>query len=205
MDKGSFGLISGLGRKSAMIVVLAGTLAACASSGPDAFYGLTAPDAPAGVSTRAKGAQVLVAPPKALQALDTSSIAVVDAGPVYTYLPKVAWTDTLPNVVQAKIVETLENTGRLRGVGVPGEGLLIDYQLQTELRSFEVRIDGQDRAVVEVMARLVNDRNGRTKASKLFRAQAPASVSSASKAVEGVNRAAQQVLDEMSRWVLSQV
>lgn len=186
--------------------VVAGLLAltGCASSGPDALYGLTTPTGEQ-LRVRTTSRQVLVPEPRALQSLDTNSIAVVDAGPVYTYFPKAAWTDTLPKVVQAKLVQALENTGGLRGVGLPGEGLLIDYQLQTDLRAFELRIDGADRAVVEVMARLVNDRNGRTRASRVFRAEVPASGTDVGKAVEAMNVAADRVLREMTAWVLTQV
>ncbi|MAA97503.1 MAG: ABC transporter [Stappia sp.] len=182
-------------------------LAGCASSSaPDAYYGLTSPDRIASdTARRGRSVQVLVPAPRALQALDTSSIAVVDKGPVYTYFPKAAWTDTLPKVVQAKIVRTLENTRGLRGVGLPGEGLLIDYQLQTDLRAFEFHVDGRNRAVVEVMARLVNDRNGRTKASRVFSAEVPASGTSVGDAVTAINRATDSVLEEMSAWVLSNV
>ncbi len=195
------------GAVSAAGLSLALLLAGCGSaSTPDAYYGLTTPAlAEKAAPGRSGSVQVLVPAPRALQALDTASIAVVDAGPVYTYFPKAAWTDTLPKVVQAKIVQSLENTRGLRGVGLPGEGLLIDYQLQTDLRSFQLQIDGQDRAVVEVMARLVNDRNGRTKASRIFRAEAPARSTNVRDAVDAMNAAADSVLREISAWVLSNV
>lgn len=195
------------GAVTAVGLSLALLLAGCGSaSTPDAYYGLTTPTVTEKtVPGRSGSIQVLVPAPRALQALDTASIAVVDAGPVYTYFPKAAWTDTLPKVVQAKIVQSLENTRGLRGVGLPGEGLLIDYQLQTDLRSFQLQIDGQNRAVVEVMARLVNDRNGRTKASRIFRAEAPARSTNVRDAVDAMNAAADSVLREISAWVLSNV
>ncbi len=188
----------------ALTLLVGGGLAGCASSGPEALYGLNAPQIGT-VTARPSGRQVLVPVPRALQALDTSAIAVADAGPVYTYFPKAAWADSLPKVVQAKIIETLEGTGRLRGVGVPGEGLLIDYQLQTELRAFELRVDGQDRAAIELMARLVNDRNGRTEASRVFRAEAPARGNSVDQAVEALDTAMAQLLTELARWVVTQI
>ncbi|MBA5777719.1 membrane integrity-associated transporter subunit PqiC [Stappia sp. F7233] len=193
---------AGIARLAAFGLLL--SLGACASSGPDALYGL---NAPRGFETsgRAGGRQILVPEPSALQALGTNSIAVVDAGPVYTYFPKAAWSDTLPKVVQAKLIETLENTGRLRGVGRPGESLLIDYQLQTELRAFELRIDGQDRAVVEIMARLVNDRNGQTRASRVFRAEVPASGTGVAQAVQAMGAASDRVLAELAAWVVGSV
>lgn len=193
---------NGVTRLAALALLF--SLGACASSAPDALYGLNAPRG-LDVAGRAGNRQILVPEPTALQALGTNSIAVVDAGPVYTYFPKAAWSDTLPKVVQAKLIETLENTGRLRGVGRPGESLLIDYQLQTELRAFELRIDGQDRAVVEIMARLVNDRNGQTRASRVFRAEVPSTGTGVAQAVQAMGTAADQVLAELAAWVVGSV
>ncbi|MCK7614914.1 ABC-type transport auxiliary lipoprotein family protein [Roseibium sediminicola] len=176
----------------------------CASSAPSAYYGIRAADG-SGLAGRASRVQVLVAAPRALKALDTSYIAVVDKGPIYSYFPDSAWADTLPNVVQQKLVETLQNTGRLRGVGVPGDGLLIDYQLQTEIRAFELRVDGTDRGLVEISARVVNDRNGRTVATKVFRAETPSGSTSVDKAVEAMNASADRVFAEMAAWTLRNV
>ncbi|MXN63686.1 ABC transporter [Stappia sp. GBMRC 2046] len=188
----------------ALALAFAAGLGACASTTPSALYGLNAPRSVQGAAARSSR-QILVPQPSALQALDTVNIAVVDTGPIYTYFPRAAWSDTLPKVVQAKIIETLENTGRLRGVGRPGEGLLIDYQLQTDLRAFELRIDGQDRAYVEIAARLLNDRTGRAQASRVFSAQVPSRGVNVDQAVEAMNAAVDQVLSEMAAWVLRQV
>lgn len=176
----------------------------CASTTPSAYYGLDAADV-GGLRGRSSRVQVLVAAPRALKALDTTYIAVVDKGPVYSYFPDSAWADTLPNVIQLKLVETLQNTNRLRGVGVPGDGLLIDYQLQTEIRSFELRIDGANRGFVEISARIVNDRNGRTVATKVFSAETPSGSTSVDKAVEAMNASADRVFAEIAAWTLQNV
>ena len=176
----------------------------CASSAPSAFYSLTAGDV-SGLSGRSSRVQVLVAQPRALKALDTTYIAVVDKGPVYSYFPDTAWADTLPNVVQMKLVQTLQNTGRLRGVGMPGDGLLIDYQLQTDIRAFQLQIEGASRGVVEIAARVVNDRNGRTVANKVFRAETPSGSTSVDKAVAAMNTSADRVFAEMAAWTLRNV
>ncbi len=192
-------------RRRMLEVLGAGALlAGCASSGPSALYGIDAADVGT-ASGRRKGAQVLVPRPRALKALDTDNIAVVDRGPVYSYFPNAAWADTLPSVVQTKLVQTLQNTNRLRGVGFPGDGLLIDYQLQTELRAFELRVDGSNRGVVEIAAKLVNDRNGRTISNRVFRAESLSGGNSVDKAVEALNRAADQVFAEMAQWILARV
>lgn len=185
------------------VLGLGAAVGGCASAAPSAFYSLTSADVE-GLRGRSSRVQVLVAQPRALKALDTSFIAVVDAGPIYSYYPKSAWADTLPNVVQTKLLETLQNTGRLRGVGLPGDGLLIDYQLQTEIRAFELQVPG-NRGVVEISARVVNDRNGRTVANRVFRAETPAGSSSVDKAVEAMNASADRVFADMAAWTLQNV
>ncbi|GGB37116.1 ABC transporter [Roseibium aquae] len=179
-------------------------LSACSSSGPVALYGLSAAADP-GAPGRRSSAQVLVTRPRALKALDTEYIAVAEPGPIYSYFPNVAWADSLPSVVQSKIVETLQNTNRLRGVGMPGDGLLIDYQLQTELRAFELRVGGSSRALVEIAAKLVNDRNGRTVASRVFRVESSAGTTDPDRAVAALNRSADQVFSQIAEWTLQSI
>lgn len=194
-----------ISRRSVIGMLGVGLVASgCASTAPEAFYGLQAGDVSA-LQGGASRVQLLVAPPRALKALDTTYIAVVDEGPVYTYFRRTAWADTLPNVVQIKLMETLQNTGRLRGVGLPGDGLLIDYQLQTELRSFELRLDGGNRGLVEIAARIVNDRNGRTVASQVFTGQSLSGGTSVDQAVAAMNAAADQVFSEIAAWTLQNV
>ena len=193
-----------MGRRNVLIGLGAGLLVSgCAASGPAALYGLSAGSAE--IQGRPKGRQVLVPRPRAVKALDTQYIAVVDRGPVYSYFPKVSWADALPSLVQTKVVETLQNTGLLRGVGLPGDGLLIDYQLQMEIRSFEIQLANADKAVVEISARLVNDRNGRTVASRIFKSEMSASTATPDKAVEALNRAADQVFADISAWTIQNV
>lgn len=179
-------------------------LTGCAGNTPSALYGLTAGEL-SGQSSRRRSAQVLVPRPRALKALDTDYIAVVDRGPTYSYFPKAAWADALPNVVQSKIVATLEGTNRLRGVGIPGDGLLIDYQLQTELREFALHVDGSPRAVVEISARIVNDRNGRAVATRVFKAERRSSGTTVDQAVVALNETGQGVFAEIAAWALTKI
>ena len=44
--------------------------------------------------------------------------------------------------MQARLAETFQRSGEFGGVGKPGEGLAIDYQVIAEIRAFEVRVDG---------------------------------------------------------------
>ena len=61
--------------------------------------------------------------------------------------PEGVWGDKLPRIVQSKLVEAFENSGKLGGVGMPGQGLAIDYQIVTDIRSFEIDASNGNQAV----------------------------------------------------------
>ncbi|MEZ5800851.1 MAG: ABC-type transport auxiliary lipoprotein family protein [Nitratireductor sp.] len=78
------------------------------------------------------------------------------------YLAKSQWSDRLPKVVQARLIEAFENTGRVRAVSKPGEGLVIDYQIVTDIRAFQANVGAGSRdAMVSLSVKLVSDRTGR--------------------------------------------
>ena len=87
---------------------------------------------------RAARIQVLIAEPSALKALDGQNIVIKPAPGVIQYLKGAQWADRLPKVVQARLAETFQKSGRFGGVGKPGEGLAIDYQVIVDIRAFEV-------------------------------------------------------------------
>jgi cholesterol transport system auxiliary component len=134
-------------------------------------YELTAPAAGDGKSRSRR--QILIAEPSALKALDGENIVITPSPGVIQYLKGAQWADRLPRIVQARLAETFQRSGNFGGVGKPGEGLAIDYQIIVEIRAFEVRVDGGERADVELFVRILNDRNGVVRASHTFTASAP--------------------------------
>jgi len=188
---------------SSAIVVVALMLGGCAllGGGTPALdtYDLSAPDAPA-VHGRSH-AQILVAEPGALKALDGQSIVIrPDPGSIQ-YLKGAQWADRLPVVVQAKLAEAFQNSGAFTGVGTPGEGLAIDYQVVSELRSFEVNLAGGTHAVVEIFVRLLNDRTGVVRAAKVFEATAPVSGEGNDAYVRALDAAFGDAGAEIVSWV----
>lgn len=157
---------------------------------------------PGGGATRA---QLLVPKPAALSALDTERIAVKPTAISLAYYDRVAWADTAPKVLQALLLESLQNTGRVGAVGLPGQSLLIDYQLVTEIRDFQAETFAGDRARVSVSVKILDDRNGRVVAERLFEATAPMAGDGPADAVEGVQRAADTLVSDIVAWVLATV
>lgn len=191
------------------ISIAGALLAACAAVpglGPgalDTYYLTVTP--PATQGRRLVRTQVLIAEPSAIKALDGQNIVIKPSAGVIEYLSGAQWADRLPKVVQTSLVEAFQRTGRLRGVGVPGEGLAIDYQVITEIRSFEVRVDGAARAEVDINVRLLNDRNGVVRASKSFTATVPAAGRGNEAFVAALNAAFDQVAGEIVGWAIRSI
>lgn len=156
------------------VAALAFALSGCALIGggttPLDTYELTAPRTSDLGRSRV---QVLIAEPSALKALDGENIVIKPSAGSIQFLKGAQWADRLPRIVQARLAEAFQSSGAFAGVGRPGEGLAIDYQVVAEVRKFEVRVDGAARAEVEIFVRLLNDRNGVVKAAKVFNARAP--------------------------------
>lgn len=196
-----------IGRLASGALLSALLLSGCAllgggSSEPLDTYELTAP-APASTGRRS-GAQILVAEPTALKALDSENIVIKPSAAAIQYLSGAQWADRLPRIVQARLAETFQRSGRI-GVGKPGEGLAIDYQLIIDVRSFEIRLDGGDRADIELYVRILNDRNGQVRSARLFEASAAAGGGGNDAFVAALDRAFGAAATEIVEWTLSQI
>ena len=141
-------------------------------------YDLGVPDVQQGKRQQAN-VQILIAEPQALKILDSENIVVREGAASVAYLNGAQWTDRLPKIVQTRMVQAFENSRRFGGVGRPGEGLAINYQVLTDIRAFEIETGSGARAVVRIFVKLLNDRNGDVVASRIFEAQAPAAAGNA--------------------------
>jgi len=153
----------------------------------------------------AKNRQILVPEPTAVKALDSEQVVIRLSGVEIQYLSKARWGDRLPKMVQAKLVEAYENSGKLGGVGKPGQGLAIDYQVVTDIRAFEIDSSKGSQAVVEISAKIINDRNGTVRAQKVFRAAVPAGGGAADGMVKALDRSFSAVTTQIVDWTLQSI
>jgi cholesterol transport system auxiliary component len=176
-------------------------VAGCGSTGsPPATFDLTLPP---GKSSSSPGRQqIIVNDPTALQPLDSDRILVTN-GPALSYLGGAQWSDRLPRLVQARIVQSFENGGRT--VGRPGNGVSADYQVDSDIRAFGVATGEGAEAVVEISAKIINARDGRIVGARVFRATAPVAAVSGKDAPPAIDQAATKVFGELVRWVSSRV
>jgi cholesterol transport system auxiliary component len=189
---------------AALVLGMAGLLLAGCGGAPKATFDLTAPRDVRVTSATPRGLLV-VPPPTALQVLDTEQIAVSPRPGEVTYADNSQWTDRLPSLLQARIIQAFENGSRLRAVGRPGDRLTPDWSLVTDIRQFSVKVvDGEVVAVVELSAKLVTDRGGRIAAARLFSAASPGATDGAG-AAAALDRALAVVLRDLVAWATARI
>lgn len=179
-------------------VAIAALAAGCSSSSTVSNFDLTAPR-----QVRAGGSalgQIAVAEPVAVQPLETDRIVVKDAAGAVSAVAGGQWADRLPRLIQARLIQTFENSSGLKAVSRPGGGVTPDYQLNSEIRAFQIDVPtGQ--AVVELSVKLVQDRTGRIATTRIFTGRVPVGTIDAPNAAQALDRALSIVLVDIVRYV----
>lgn len=195
--------------RSAVLAVSAGTLlGACAllSAGEESpnLYTLT-PKSTFDPALPQVSWQLVVETPTAAAYLNTSRIALAMAPTSADYYAKSAWTDRAPLLVQTMIVESLENTRRIVGVGRDPLAVRPTYVLQTELREFQAEyFSGKPPTVhVRIVARLVRQSDRQIVASRGFERCARAGADQVASVVEAFDEALGGVLKGLVSWTLT--
>lgn len=171
-----------------------------AAAAPAVVYDLAAPaDFPA--SDKTPEAQLTIAEPTATLLFDTQRILVRPQAPDEPSFETARWSDSLPKLIQAKILQSFENSKYLAAVARPFDNLQSDYQLAIEIRAFQISDGPAPEAVVELSARVVGE-NGRIKEQRVFRSAVPTKVTDAAAAADALNEAFGNVARELVVWTV---
>ncbi|HWD13564.1 ABC-type transport auxiliary lipoprotein family protein [Pseudochrobactrum sp. sp1633] len=178
-------------------------LSGCASTTPlDTFSLGSAPQVQ--VAQKRKNVQILVPTPAALKALDSENIVIHDAPGSITYLKGAQWGDRLTNLVQARLVQAFENSKAVGGVGRPGDGLAINYQVQADLRDFGINAASSPQtAKIELAVRVLNDKTGEVRATRVFTSSAPVSGAGNKAYIRALDAGFSDVTGQIVAWVVS--
>lgn len=197
------GRLLSIARACLPVLLLIGLSGCGASQAKNDTFALSAMPEISGPKASKK--QILIPEPSALKALDSEQVVIYVTPSEIQYLAGARWSDTLPKMVQAKLVEAYENSGKLGGVGVPGQGLAIDFQVVTDIRAFQIETAGGNRAHIEISAKILNDRNGAVKAQQVFSATAPLTGSGNPAYVKALDIAFSKVISDMVAWTLKSI
>ncbi len=149
---------------------------------------------------KAPSAQLSVLRPSAPVALETQRILVETGGSMAPAFPDTQWSDSVPLLVQAKIIESFENAGYPR-IATDMSGLAADYQLAIELRAFRISGGAAPQADVDLTAKLV-DSAGAIVSAKRFQASAPVDATDAAAAAAALNEAFGKTATDLVGWTL---
>jgi phospholipid/cholesterol/gamma-HCH transport system substrate-binding protein len=169
-----------------------------AAAKPMPSYGLSASRAFPGTAREAKG-QIVVPEPTALVALETQKILIrLEEGGTLP-LENGQWSDSLPKLVQAKIVQSFENANYLR-VSRPFESLAADFQLLVDIREFQLSSASEPVGEIEFAAKILGQ-DGRILDARIFRAAVPAKAANAPAAAAALDQAFGKAATELVVWV----
>ncbi|MGU3537041.1 ABC-type transport auxiliary lipoprotein family protein [Methylobacterium sp. A54F] len=186
-------------RLTALALVLAAALGGCGGAAPLTFD-LAA--LPATGRAAASARSIVVAEPVGLQPFEADRIIVREPGGGLSFLGGGQWADRLPRLIQTRIIQSLENSGRLRSVTRPGDKVVSDYQLISEIRAFDIAA-GSGEAVVDMSSKLIAEGTGKVVAARVFQARVPVKKVDAGSAAAGLDAALAIVLSDLVRWVNS--
>lgn len=183
---------------AAFSVMLSGCAVLGAGPAPLDTYELTTP----AVSPRPMRGrtQVLIAEPAALKALDSQNIVISPSPGAIEYLDGAQWADRLPRIIQTRLVETFQRGSGFGGIGRPGQGLAIDYQVITEIREFGIVVNGTRKASVRIYVKLLNDRTGTVRATREFSEQAAVSGTTNEAYIAALDRAFGAAASDIVAW-----
>jgi phospholipid/cholesterol/gamma-HCH transport system substrate-binding protein len=161
------------------------------------IYDLSAPRDFPGLGKPPQG-QIVVPEVTTILALDTQRIVVRPAPPKDAGFADAQWSDSLPKLLQAKLLQSLENAGM---VAVrPTDGLDAKHQLLVDLRAFSVSAAPEAVAEVEFSAKVL-DKSGRIVSTQIFRATAPVALLEAATTAAALNQAFGAAAVQLVLWV----
>lgn len=191
-------------RASLVCLCLGGcAFAGVGGSAPPATFNLAAPDMNGGSAARWP-VQLTVYRPTAMRAIDTDRIVVMAPGGRLSYFEDAAWSDRLTSLVQARLVEAMQDAKSFRAVLTSDDRLDGDYALSLEIREFQVEVNnGHTAAVVTLFAKLAHEQRGKVVATREFSARIPVSSDDPGNGVAALQTGFNDVAREMVGWLAS--
>ena len=185
----------GAGAPTAAALALGLLLASCAGE-PGAFD----LNAAKPVSARPLQAQLRVSEPIAAIDLDSDRILVRVGPEQFATLAGARWSARLPLLVQSRLTQTFENAHLLGKVGGHGATTSADYDLDVEIRKFELDA-AQMRVEADLAVKIVATVGGRVVAAEIFTAEAPVGSTDGAAVSAALDRAFSSVMKRIVAFV----
>lgn len=145
------------------------------------------------------GWQLVISEPTTLLAFNTDKILTRPAPDESIPLEGARWSDSLPILFQAELLQTFENAGYAQSVTQTIGDFPTAYQLSLNIRQFDIATDGAPEAKIVVRAKLLNPA-GEIVGSQEFETSAPAAGSDTRAYVDALSAAFGQMERKILDW-----
>jgi phospholipid/cholesterol/gamma-HCH transport system substrate-binding protein len=143
--------------------------------------------------------QLTVAEPTSLIVFESRKIPIRPSGDEDSTFANAELSDSIPKLVQARIIQTFENAGLLRAVARPTDNVTADYQLVIDIRKFQILRREESIAEVAFAAKIVSAQ-GRIIEARLFQAGVPAKTLTAPAAAAALDEAFGKCATDLVLW-----
>jgi|SRR5665648_350034 len=150
------------------------------------------------------GWRLVISEPTTLLAFNTDKILTEPAPDESLPLENARWSDSLPILVQAKLLETFENAGYARSVTRTIGEFAGGFQLSIDIRRFAVATSAEPAAQIVVLAKIL-DPNGEIVDSRQFEVSAPATGSDARAYVNALSSAFAKIELALLEWTTAKI
>ncbi len=147
--------------------------------------------------------QIAIPEPASLMSLSSDKILIAKQGSEGASIENAIWSDNLPVLFQAKVIESFENSKYFQAVGRPVDGFDADDQLLTELRTFRIVTTPAPAAAVAVSAKIL--KGGRMIAAHVFEASVPVAATDGATAAAALNEAFGKTVKELVVWAAANI
>lgn len=137
-----------------------------AANAPKVIHDLDAPQTFALPKKSIRG-QLVIPEPTGVLMFDTQRILFVPPGGDHPEFATFQWSDSIPKLIQAKLIQSFENYDIAHAPLRAGDGVPADYQLAIDIRGFQVTNEPAPVAEVGLSAKIL-DKNSRVIAARLF-------------------------------------
>ena len=194
-----------LARNSAKVDTIVNGLAQLTGGGSAMDYALHDLPAPqVAPAANLPMGQLVVTRPTSLVALSTQRVLVAGADGDTPIFDDVRWSDTLPIMVQARLIETFEDEGYVKVVSDAGAATG-DFQLVLDLRAFHIVVMPTPAAEITIAAKLL-DVNGKVIDAKTFAGSQPLMrADDSAMAIAALSGAFGKVATDLTGWTLTAI
>lgn len=142
--------------------------------------------------------QLVIPEPTTVMGFNTDRILLQPAEGESKQLQDARWSDNLPVLLQAKLLQLFENAGYAQSVTRTQEGLG-GYKLLIDIRRFHIATEGEPEAEIAFMAKIL-DADGKIIGAKLFQVAAPVTGTDTPAYAHALDQAFGKVQTELLQW-----